>query len=216
MARTVLYVRANWYGTFMLPAALMMLTYVCVWRLPALLRRPSAVRWAGRLGVVALLAWTAGAGVVTTRRAARGLVYPVVTGRGTMLMGPNRGRAFAEAIRFVDRETRPGDPVAVLPEGTAILFLTDRRNPLNEEAAIPGMLNEGRAIRQLESSGTRLILLTDRSTDEYGAHAFGRDYDRHTMEWIASRFRVCAVFGPDPSDREIGVGRFFIKAYCRT
>src|SRR5260370_32458744 len=100
MARTVLYVRANWYGTFMLPAALMMLTYVCVWRLPALLRRPSAVRWAGRLGVVTLLAWTAGAGVVTTWRAARGLVYPGAPGRGTMRMGPNRGRSFAEAVRL--------------------------------------------------------------------------------------------------------------------
>ncbi len=216
MARTVLYVRTNSYGSFMLPPALMMLTYVSTWRVPASLRRPSRVRWARRLSVVALLAWTAGAGVLATQRAASRRTYRVVTSRGTMLMGPARGQAFVEAIRFLDRETRPGEPVAVLPEGTALLFLTDRRNPLKEEVATPGLLDEDRALRQLESSRTRLILVTDRPTDEYGAAAFGRDYGRRTMEWIEGRFRVCGVFGRDPRpDRQIGTGRFFIKAYCR-
>jgi hypothetical protein len=216
LARTALHVRSNFYGSFMLPAALMMLTYVWTWRVPALLRRPSAVRWARRLGVLTLLAWTAGAGVVATYRVTMRRAYPIVTRRGTMLTLRSRGQAFAEAIRFLERETGPGEPVAVLPEGTALLFLTDRRNPLQEEVATPGLLDEERALRQLESSGTRVILLTNRPTDEYGAHAFGRDYARRTMEWIASRFRVCGVFGrrlgPDP---QIGSGPFFIKAYCR-
>ncbi len=132
-------------------------------------------------------------------------------------MGRARAQAFAEAIRFIERETRPDEPVAVLPEGTSLLFLTGRRNPLTEELATPGLLNEQRAMRQLESAGTRLILLTDRPTDEFGAHAFGRDYAQSTMAWIEARYRACGVFGIQPRpDRQIGSGRFFIKAYCRS
>ena len=216
LGRSLLYVRTNSYGTFMLPAALMVAAWVATWELPLLLRRPAAVRWARRLGAVLLLAWT-GTGVVATYRATAGRVYRVSTPRGTMSMGRPRAEAFAGAIRFVERETRPGEPVAVLPEGTSILFLADRRNPLTEELATPGLLNEARAVSQLESSGTRLILLTDRPTDEFGAHAFGRDYAQGTMAWIEARYRVCGTFGLDPRpDREIGSGRFFIKAYCRS
>jgi hypothetical protein len=121
-----------------------------------------------------------------------------------------------EAIRFVEQRTRPGDPVAILPEGTSILFFTDRRNPLKEEVATPGLLDEERALRQLESSGTRLVLITNRPTGEYGPRAFGRDYDQRTMQWILDRFRLCGVFGPNPRpQRQIGAGQFFIKAYCR-
>ncbi|HXY38709.1 MAG TPA: glycosyltransferase family 39 protein [Vicinamibacteria bacterium] len=216
LGRTALFVRTNSYGTFLLPAGLLVLSYVGTWRLPARLRRPSAVRWAARLGTAVMLAWAVAGGTIEAGRAAAHAVYPVATPRGTMWTGPARGTAFAAAIRFLERETRPGDPVAVLPEGTSLLFLTDRRNPLNEEEAVNGLFNEPRAIARLEASGTRVVLLTDRPTDEYGLHAFGRDYDRRTAEWISAHMHVCGAFGRAATpDREIGSGRFFIKAYCR-
>ncbi|HVO13276.1 MAG TPA: glycosyltransferase family 39 protein [Vicinamibacteria bacterium] len=216
LGRTVLSVRTNSYGTFLLPAALVVLTYVSTWWLPARLRRPSAVRWAARLGTAAMLGWAVTNGAIAAQRAAARAVYPVATRRGTMLAGIGHGTAFAAAIRFLERETRPGDAVAVLPEGTSLLFLTDRRNPLNEEEAVTGLFNEPRAIARLEASGTRVILLTNRPTHEYGLRAFGQDYDRRTAEWIESHFHVCGAFGRAAMpDREIGSGRFFIKAYCR-
>ena len=59
-------------------------------------------------------------------------------------------------------------------------------------------------------------LCQHRATDEYGLHAFGRDYDRRTAEWISAHMHVCGAFGRAATpDREIGSGRFFIKAYCR-
>jgi hypothetical protein len=217
LARSALNVQsANSYLAFLLPAALVVFVYAWTWRWPAMLGSTTAVHWARRFALAALLAWVAVSAVSVTYRLRTRHVYAIATARGTLLARPDRGQGFSEAIRFVEQYTRPGEAVAVLPEGTSILFFADRRNPLKEELATPGLLDDERAIARLEATGTRLVLITNRPADEYGARAFGRDYSQRTMEWIASRFRPCGVFGPNPRPhREIGASQFFVKAYCR-
>jgi hypothetical protein len=143
---------------------------------------------------------------------------PITTARGTMIAEPDLGQAWNEALAYIDQHTRPGDAVAVLPEGTSLDFLSGRRNPLREEIATPGYLDaagEARAIRQLQAAHTDLILITNRLTAEFGPAVFGRDYCQHLMQWIDAHYTVCAMFGP-VKDRalQIGARRFFIRAYC--
>ena len=113
----------------------------------------------------------------------------------------------------------PADAVAVLPEGTSLNFLSGRRNPLREEIILPGVLDEAaetRAIRQLRDADTRLILIANRPTPEFGAAVFGRDYNRHLMGWIEENYEPVAMFGPDKSPGlAIGHPTFFIRAYHR-
>jgi hypothetical protein len=124
-----------------------------------------------------------------------------------------------EAIEFINRETAPGDRVAVMPEGTSLNFFTDRPNPLREEITTPGFLDqegEVRAIKRLIESNTRLVLVTNRPTPEFGPSVFGRDYCQELMRWVEENFEAVAVFGPDHNpDLQIGDKTFFIRAYRR-
>jgi len=128
------------------------------------------------------------------------------------------GQAWNEALAYIERNTQPGDAVAVMPEGTSLDFLSGRRNPLREEITTPGFLDaagEARAIRQLQEAHTDLIMITNRSTAEFGPAAFGRDYCQQLMRWIDAHYTVCAMFGP-VKDRNLRIGDkpFFIRAYC--
>src|SRR3954454_21278741 len=109
------------------------------------------------------------------------------------------GLALNQALDYIDRHTNTSDEIAVLPEGTALTFLSGRRNPLREEIITPGYLDdaaEGRAIQQLETASTALILIPNRPTREFGPAVFGRDYGRQLMRWIEANYTLCATFGP--------------------
>ena len=131
--------------------------------------------------------------------------------------GQRRGEAIDQAISLIKRETAEGEPVAVMPEGTSLNFFTGRPNPLREEITTPGYLDragEERAIRQLVESNTRVVLVTNRATSEFGPREFGRDYCQTLMQWIEQNFEECAILGPnqDPN-QQIGDKTFFIRAY---
>jgi len=67
-----------------------------------------------------------------------------------------------------------------------------------------------------EDGGTRLVLITNRPTLEFGKRIFGQDYDQRLVGWIEANYKLCGVLGRDthPS-MEIGDRKFFIRAYCR-
>jgi hypothetical protein len=135
-----------------------------------------------------------------------------------MIVPPAIGAAWNDALAYVESHTRPGDPIAVLPEGTSLTFLSGRRNPLREEIATPGFLEgaaETRAIDALDRSGTRLILIVNRATREFGAESFGRDYSRGLMAWIDAHYTPCATFGAQDPGLQVGDKPFFVRAYCR-
>ena len=119
-------------------------------------------------------------------------------------------------MAFIARHSHRGDAVAVLPEGTALDFFMDRRNPLNEEITTPGLLDEPRAIRRLSETQTPLVLIANRLTEEFGAPAIGRDYYQDLMRAIEKDYAVCGLFGEDVTPgMAVGDARFFIRAYCR-
>jgi hypothetical protein len=158
------------------------------------------------------------AGIVAHRYRTR-YQTAIVTPRGTLIAEHDVGLAWNEALAFIETRTQPSDFVAVMPEGTSLDFMSGRRNPLREEIVTPGYLdgpNEARAIAQLDASRAPLVLITNRGTTEFGATAFGRDYATAMMQFVESRYELCAMFGPtrDPG-LQIGERPFFIRAYCR-
>jgi hypothetical protein len=161
--------------------------------------------------------WIALTMVVMSYRFISTNTHRISTARGAMVTHPEMAESLNEAIAFINRETAPGQPVAVMPEGTSLNFLTERPNPLREEITTPGFLDpagERRAIERLSVSDTRFVFITNRATSEFGPAVFGRDYCQTLMRWIEENFEQCAVFGPDHSpDLEIGDKTFFIRAY---
>jgi hypothetical protein len=218
LVRVILRVRSGGaYSSYLLPASVILFTYCWATTFPALIRDRRAGPVARYIGLALIFAWVAVTAGVVTHRFRTSNTYPVTTARGTIIAIPELGIAFDEAVKFINRETEPSDAVAVVPEGTSLNFFTDRRNPLKEEITTPGYLNpeqEERAIRQLIESNTRLILVTNRATPEFGRGIFGRDYCQTLMQWIDENFEEQAVFGPDHDPNlRIGARTFFIRAY---
>jgi hypothetical protein len=219
LMRMILHVRSGGaYASFLLPVSVILLTYLLVGPFPDAFRDPRA----GRLARLLMLTLIFGDAVIVA-----GLVgyrYQTVsttriaTARGNMMVEADMGQAWNEALAYIEQHTLPGAAVAVLPEGTSLDFLSGRRNPLREEIATPGFIlsaAEGRAIAQLETSHTDLILVTNRLTAEFGPAVFGRDYSQQLMQWIDTHYRPCAMFGPvKDASLAIGAKPFFIRAYC--
>ena len=218
LARVILRVRSGGsYSSYLLPASVIIFTYGWARPFGNLFTEGRARRLARNIAIWLILADVAAtAGLLGYRYRTRN-TYPIITERGTTIAVPDLGQAMNEAIDFINRETAPGEYVAVMPEGTSLNFFTDRPNPLREEITTPGFLDregEERAIRQLVESNTRLVLVTNRPTPEFGASIFGQDYCQRLMQWVEENFEAVAVFGPDPNpDLQIGDKTFFIKAY---
>ncbi|HKP85601.1 MAG TPA: hypothetical protein VJZ26_05875 [Blastocatellia bacterium] len=218
LARVILRVRSGGaYSSYLLPASVILFTYWWAHPFASMFRDGRARRLARNIAIGLILADAiATAGVIAYRYRTKN-TYPITTVRGTIIAVPDYGTAMDEAIQFISSETATGEPVAVMPEGTSLNFFTNRPNPLKEEITTPGFLDragEERAIRQLADSNTRLVLIANRQTSEFGADVFGRDYCRRLMRWIDENFETVAVFGPshDPN-LQIGDRTFFIRAY---
>ena len=218
LARVILRVRSGGaYSSYLLPASVIMFTYAWVNPFADMFRQPATRRLARNIAVALLMLDVAITASLLSFRFRDRNTSPIRTERGTIIAIPDLGKAINEAIAFIDRETVSGEPVAVMPEGTALNFFTDRPKPLREEITTPGYLNkegEERAIRQLQQSNTRFVLVANRATSEFGAEAFGKDYCKTLMAWIGQNFEPCAIFGVDQDrNQQIGDKTFFIRAY---
>ena len=218
LARVILRVRSGGaYSSYLLPGSVILFTYGWAQPFADLFRDGKTRRLARNIAIGVILADAVlTAGLLSIRYRDKN-TYLLKTDRGTMLAVPDLGQSMNEAIGFIKRETNDGDPVAVMPEGTSLNFFTGRPNPLREEITTPGYLDEAgeaRVIKQLIDSNTKLILLTNRATPEFGAKVFGQDYCRTLMGWIEQNFEECGILGPnqDPN-QQIGDATFFIRAY---
>jgi hypothetical protein len=220
LARVILRVRSGGaYSSYLLPVSVILFTYG--WAVPfsSLFKDVRVQRLARNIALSLLFADViVTAGLLGYRFRTRNTT-PVRSARGTIIAVPDLGQAWNEALDYIDHNTMPGDAVAVFPEGTSLDFFSGRRNPLREEIITPGFLDfasEERAINQLRGADTKLIFITNRKTEEFGAAVFGQDYCRHLMEWIDQNYERCGMFGPDKNpDLEIGDRTFFIRAYRR-
>jgi hypothetical protein len=220
IGRMVLHVRSGGaYGSYLLPMSIVIFTYLWVGPFAGALGNARTAGMARRIAIsLILISAVVAAAMLGVRYRTRSTVA-ITSSRGTMIAGNEVGVAWNEALAFIETHTRQGDPVAVLPEGTSLAFLSGRRNPLREEIATPGFLDrsgEARAIRQLQDARAPLVLIANRPTAEFGPNAFGRDYCTELMRWVQAHYQLCAMFGVVKDPRlQVGDRPFFIRAYCR-
>lgn len=216
--RVILRVRSGGaYSSYLLPASVILFTYIFCFQFTRIIKEPRARQLARNIGIGLILTDAVLTSFLLVYRYRVRNTYPIVTARGAMLAVPDIGQAFAEAFAFINRETAPGDYVAVMPEGTSLLFFTDRRNPLREEITTPGFVDaaaEERAIARLQQTSTKLIFVANRATSEFGPIRFGVDYNQRLMNWVKENYVESEVFGPshDPN-LKIGDPVFFLRAY---
>ena len=219
LARVALHVQSGGaYGSYLLPVSLVVFTYCWVGPFASTLGDVRIAATARQIALGLLLLAAVGSAVLLGGQYRTRNTIPISSSRGSMIVEPDVGIAWNEALAYIAAHTRADDSIVVLPEGTSLTFLSARRNPLREEIVTPGFLDpssEERAIRQVQTTRPPLVLIANRPTAEFGPKAFGRDYAVSLMRSIELHYRPCAIFGPSKDPRlQIGDRQFFIRAYC--
>ena len=109
-----------------------------------------------------------------------------------------REAAFDEgALGWIERETKPGEPIFVAPMMTGLYALSGRTSPVEELSILPDALpsvdDERRAIDALESAGVRLVITDDRTWPGYGHTSYGMSFDKELATWIRQNYRRAAA-----------------------
>jgi hypothetical protein len=164
--------------------------------------------------LIALLLATA---VVYAARYRLNFNYELQTPRGDLFVRRQIGEAFREALDFIGERTTPDDAIAVLPEGSDLAFLGERRMALRLQIVLPGFMDERgeRAeIARLQASRVRYALIVNRPMHEFGADVFGRDFFTTLGRWIEEHYQLVKVCG-ESSDEELRGGdtAFFVKIF---
>ncbi|MGH9752225.1 MAG: hypothetical protein ACREA2_05525, partial [Blastocatellia bacterium] len=209
------------FGGFFLPTSLILFCYLFLRVAPEAVGRWARNQLAARrtrlIGAWMLIALLLSTAVVYGARYRRNFNYELKTPRGDLFVRRPIREAFSEALDFLAKHTTPDDAIAVLPEGSDLAFLSERRMALRLQIFHPGFLDEQgeRAeIGRLQAARARYALIVNRSMHEFGADVFGRDYFPALGRWIDEHYRLVKVCGELQDERlQIGDPVFFIKIF---
>ncbi|MGZ4383480.1 MAG: hypothetical protein ACXVY3_02670 [Gaiellaceae bacterium] len=138
----------------------------------------------GGLWLAFLAASSAGLALKDARAASASVRGP----GGSIAAAPADAAMYRSALAWIARTTRPGDPVLIAPQLTALYTLSDRSDPLPEISLLPGALPSARAERTaigtLEAQHVRLFVIDRHRFSEYGQSQFGISFDRILARWI--------------------------------
>jgi 4-amino-4-deoxy-L-arabinose transferase-like glycosyltransferase len=209
------------FGGFFLPTSLILFCYLFLRAAPEVIggwaqdqSMARRARLAGAGMLIALLLVTA---VVYATRYRLTFNYELKTPRGDLFVRRPIGNAFREALDFIAERTTPDDAIAVLPEGSDLAFLGERRMALRLQIFLPGFLDEQgeRAeIARLQASRARYAIIVNRPMHEFGADVFGHDYFVTLGRWIDEQYQLVKVCG-ESGDEEglVGDQDFFVKIF---
>jgi hypothetical protein len=156
------------------------------------LRELAPIRQAYALGAL-WVGFVAIAGIGLTLKDARADSVVVHGAAGSLAEEPREAALMQGALDWIDRETRPGEPIFVAPMMTGLYALSGHKSPVQELSILPGALpsidDEQRAIDALESAGVRLVITDDRTWPGYGHTQFGGSFDRQLASWLSTNFQ---------------------------
>jgi Dolichyl-phosphate-mannose-protein mannosyltransferase len=209
------------FGGFFLPTSLILFCYLFLRVAPEQVGRwaqdLSVARRTRMIGAGMLIALLLATTVVYGARYRFNFNYELKTPRGDLFVRRPIGEAFREALDFIAERSNRDDAIAVLPEGSDLAFLGERRMALRLQIFHPGFLDaqgERAEIARLQASRARYALIVNRSMHEFGADVFGRDYFPTLGRWIDENYRLVKVCGESQDERlQIGDQVFFIKIF---
>jgi hypothetical protein len=185
------------YGVMVAPFAVIFLV--------SLHLRELASRRAAYVFGAAWLAFLATVGVGLTLKDAKAKSVVVRGPGGSLREDPRDAPAFQSALNWIARETKPGEPILLAPQLTALYVMAERPNPLPQLSLLPGALptrsDQLTAERRLAAAGVQLIVIDRRQFPEYGHTSFGGSFDRLLARWVQDHFKRLAVIrgdGPNP------------------
>lgn len=200
LLKMILNARVQHYGFALALPATLLVVAALVGRLPAELERRGRAGAVLRLGALTLLAVAVLAHLDLTRRFLA--QKSEVVGRGgDAFRADLRGRFMNSALEAYAGLARPGDTLAVLPEGVMLNYLTGSVNPTPYVNFMPPELllfGEERIVAAFAAAPPDWILLVHKDTSEYGFPYFGPDYGTRLASWVQERYEPVRLFGHPP------------------
>jgi hypothetical protein len=209
LAKIFLNARIYQYGFVLaLPATLLLVAALVCW-IPRQLERRGGLGAGFRGAALGLLAVTLVAHVL--------LVAPHLAGKTSRIGGvddairvrPGVARVLGGALEEVHARTRPGQSLAVLPEGVMLNFLARRPTATPHFSFNPFELliyGEEEMIRAFEAAPPAAIVLIHHDTSEHGARFLGRDYGVDLLAWITQHYVTARQIGDPPLQPGTRVG----------
>ena len=106
--------------------------------------------------------------------------YFLITDKGNIFTYKKDGRLIEASIGLVFENTKPEDRVVVLPEGSIINFITDRKGDNTYYNLSPlfyfDVFGEERILKHFEKNLPEYFIILPIDNREYGYSFFGKDY----------------------------------------
>jgi 4-amino-4-deoxy-L-arabinose transferase-like glycosyltransferase len=209
LAKMPLNTRTTQYGFVLAAPAGTLAAAALIGAFPSLARRWGAKPMLVRSASLGLLA-----GLIVNRLlltnmliGQRTLTVPLIYG-GSFHAMPAEEPA-AEAVTWLRR--LPDDPtVAVLPDGSGILFAAGKSNGIAYGVTNPVNLDlwgQAAPLQSLQTHPPDIILITRMDFSEMGARWFGQNYGVGMMAWIAHQYRLDRTFGQPGAASSVQVWR---------
>jgi len=122
----------------------------------------------------------------------------VETPIGATFTDPDKAAVVPQMISFVRAQAAAGKRVLILPEFPMLYVMGGTESPSRWYELTPGMLDsadENQLIADAESQHVEYVIVTNRSTFEYGYPYFGIDWGKDIYRWINSNFEPSGEFG---------------------
>jgi hypothetical protein len=123
---------------------------------------------------------------------------PVETPIGKIFTHPAEAILVPEMISFVRAQAAAGKRVLILPEFPMLYAMTGTESASRWYELVPGMLDsadEKQLTADAESQHVEYVIVTNRSTFEYGYPYFGIDWGKDIYRWIDNNFEQSGEFG---------------------
>ncbi len=204
LAKMFLNVRFIHYGFALAMPSAIVLVVVLLEGIPDALDRRGAYGAAFRAASLGILVGVMGFHLYASNTWFRLRTVEVGTGSDAFL-SDDRGLVLQEVLERLEQLSRPGETLAVLPEGVMINYLSRMRNPTPYVNFMPPemiMFGEDRMVEAFRRRPPDWIVLTDRHAPEYGYDLLGTDYGLKITDWIRPRYALAAEVVDEGATRE--------------
>jgi len=138
---------------------------------------------------------------------------PVSQGRDLLLdYDPaleKRGVIVNRVLDYLDHQLEPGIPIATVPYGSMINYLSRHPHPLpilNFNPYTAALRGDQGYLQSLQKASSPYILLVEVDSSILEARYFGRDYAQNVYQWIIKNYKLEKQFGAVPfSGRGFGI-----------
>ncbi len=159
----------------------------------AVLRGPGDATWqpAVTVALAAVELASFGAGRLRALESDWRQTVPFTTARGTVHLTASSAPALIDTAAFLDRNSRPGDSVLVLPNTFGLDFLLDRKNLSFFPWVSPGFLTpdgERDLIRRCESSPPAAVVIFEKSFGVLRSGDYGSGFATALTSWLDAHY----------------------------